>query len=1003
MASHHPKLFTKKDLPILLPDFHTWMAREHPEFVVRKEALFSQDQVKTFDENDGSQWRKVTYSEFAKLVDAAAFLLGEDHFAGWPLRTAKDPADLKPPKVAAFFAAEMASVVSLEGFIKRGIATLAVSPRNTPDVLITMLVDQEIEYLTYAPQYARVAVAIAAKLAQQHPSRKLALAELPTFERLSDYDVKTPFPYDMDTRAEFVKPVLYVHTSGSSGTMPTICPYSHETLLKMVLSIQYEGWIGKSLYCGAPMFHAMAHFFSVLYAGTSLRTIITPPLGPPMVGSQLATFIAKSKADGGIIVPQQIDSMLDVPEGLEVLQSLDHMIFGGAALRRSTKEKLDEAKVNYVSAYGLSEVTAVGMSNVFKRPGALDGEWLHPLDTVKLEFEPYSEASDDMPALYTLIARHGYLPCAVTNIEGGYDTGDLVERHPDYPEWFKIYGRKSSFVVLANGENAPVPPIEDAVSAHDSVETALLFGKGQTQVGLLVELKAGHTVQPGDHAAAEAARNEIWPIIEKVNKTLPDFAQLFKNMIIFTTPDRPVPRADKGSPKRQVALNIYDSDIEALYASVTAGKDSAIHLESIEAPALLELVKSILVTIYGKETPVNADTSLTLDLGQDSLRATMTRTSIVSSLRAAAKSGTVPKLSAFDPDVLPPNLTYRYSTPADLANFLHDTIIGNSKSASDMIASQTALMKQLIEKYSQQLIASKPGQSAQPGLLHRLFGRSILETQGQVVLLTGSTGAFGTTLLELLVQSPRVKKVICLIRSTNPDRSALLARQAQSFSSRDLDTAPAHSSKVDYLHGNPTDPKLVVPEEVTSIIHAAWSVNFNLSLADFTPEIEGTVRLLQHCQKTGARLVFASSVGTIMSAPADAGKQTSTPGLRLIDEDEDISLEWTSMGYGRSKSVVEKIITKAVHEGGVKAISIRCGQIIGDARTGAWNEAEWAPTIFRSAEALGALPDNLGVVDWITVNDAMKVLVAAAVDPDVESMTPASRTNVVNLANPRRI
>ncbi|KAE8240060.1 hypothetical protein A4X13_0g7958, partial [Tilletia indica] len=446
MASQHSNVFTKKDLPILLPDFHTWMAREHPEFVVRKEARFSQDQVETFDENDDSQWRTVTSSEFAKLVDAAAFLLGEDHFTGWPLRTAKDPADLTPPKVAAFFATEMASVVTLEGFIKRGIATLAVSPRNTPDVLITMLVDQDIEYLTYAPQYDQLAVAIAAKLAQQHPSRKLALAELPTFERLSSYAAQAPFPYDMDTSTEFVKPVLYVHTSGSSGTMPTICPYSHEILLKMVLAIRFEGWMGKSLYCGGPLFHLLGQFCSATYAGTSLQTIITPPLGPPMMGSQLATFLAKSKADSAVIVPQQIDSLMDVPEGLDVLQSLDHMTFGGAALRRSTKEKLDEAKVNYVSGYGLSEVTAVGMSNVFIRPAALDGEWLHPLDSVKLEFEPYSEASDDLPALYTLIARHGYLPCAVTNIEDGYDTGDLVERHPDYPEWFKVYGRKSSFV-----------------------------------------------------------------------------------------------------------------------------------------------------------------------------------------------------------------------------------------------------------------------------------------------------------------------------------------------------------------------------------------------------------------------------------------------------------------------------------------------------------------------------------------------------------------------------
>ncbi|KAE8259245.1 hypothetical protein A4X13_0g1140 [Tilletia indica] len=1002
MASQQPKLFTHEDLPILLPDFHRWMAREHPDFVVRKDVQLTQDQIKTA-RYDHSQWRDVTCAKFAELVDAAAFLLGEDDFAGWPLRTDKDPKDAEPPKIAALLGSETASVVTLEGLIKRGLSTLTLSPRNTIDLLITMLVDQNIEHLIYAPPFAQLAAGIKATLAQQHPSRSLALGQLPSFERLSDYDVKTPFPYDLDTRVEWTKPVLYVHTSGSSGNMPTICAYTHEMLIKLPLAYQWDSLIGARLYCAVPIFHVMAHFFGIVYSGTSLQTRLTPPGGPPLAGSDLAAFLKGAKATSALLVPAQIDSLMDVPEGLEVLSSLDAVFFGGASLRRSTKEKLDGAKVNYLSGYGSSEVSACGLSNYNVRPSGLDGEWLQPLDTVKLSFELYNEASGDMPALYSIFARNGTIPCSVSDSNGVCDIGDLVERHPDYPEWFKIFGRRSSFVVLANGENAPVPPIEDAVSSHESVEIALLFGKGQTQVGLLVELKAGHTVQPGDHAAAEAARNEIWPTIEKVNKTLPDFAQLFKNMIIFTTPDRPVPRADKGSPKRQVALNIYDTDIEALYASVTAGKDSAIHLGSIEVPALLDLVKSILVAIYGEETPINPDTSLTLDLGQDSLRATMTRTSIVSSLRAAVKAGTIPQLSAFSPDVLPANLTYQCSTPADLANFLHNTIIGNGKSAGDVNASQTAMMKQLIEKYSQQLIASKPGQSAQPGLLNRIFGRSSLETPAHVVLLTGSTGAFGTTILELLVQSPHVKKVICLIRSTNPDRSALLARQAQSFSSRDLDTAPAHSSKVDYLHGNPTDPKLIVPEEVTSIIHAAWSVNFNLTLADFIPEIEGTVRLLQHCQKTGARLVFASSVSTIMGAPEDAGKETSTPGLRLVDEDEDSPLEWASLGYGRSKTVIEKLISKAVHEGGVKATSIRCGQIIGDARTGAWNEAEWAPTVFRSAEALGALPDDLGIVDWITVNDAMKVLVAAAVEPDVKSITTASSTNIVNLVNPRRV
>ncbi|CAD6895799.1 unnamed protein product [Tilletia caries] len=442
-----------------------------------------------------------------------------------------------------------------------------------------------------------------------------------------------------------------------------------------------------------------------------------------------------------------------------------------------------------------------------------------------------------------------------------------------------------------------------------------------------------------------------------------------------------------------------------------SGTDSAVNLGS----TLLDMVQSVLASVYGTETPIKPDTSLTLELGQDFLRATMIRTSIVTSLRAAAESGAIPQTAAFDPEKLPALLTYQYSTPAELANFLHESITGKGKSLRDLAASQAALMTELVEKYSQQIIAShrstdrsadKEGELLKPGLLNRIFKRkrsSSSKPRTHTVLLTGSSGAFGTTLLEQLVNHSGVEKVICLVRSENPDRSALLARQVHAYTSRNLDPAPAHSPKVEYLHGTPTDPNLVIPETVTSIIHAAWSVNFNLSLTDFTPEIEGAVRLLQHCQRTGARLVFASSVTTVMGAPPSAGKESTIPGIRLIGEDIEVPSEWAYLGYGRSKAVVEKLIAKAVHEGGVEAVSVRCGQIIGDARTGAWNKAEWAPTVFRSAEALGVLPDNLGIVDWITVNDTMKVLVAAAVEPDVESATTASRTNVVNLVNPQRM
>ncbi|CAD6938986.1 unnamed protein product [Tilletia controversa] len=252
-----------------------------------------------------------------------------------------------------------------------------------------------------------------------------------------------------------------------------------------------------------------------------------------------------------------------------------------------------------------------------------------------------------------------------------------------------------------------------------------------------------------------------------------------------------------------------------------SGTDSAVNLGS----TLLDMVQSVLASVYGTETPIKPDTSLTLELGQDFLRATMIRTSIVTSLRAAAESGAIPQTAAFDPEKLPALLTYQYSTPAELANFLHESITGKGKSLRDLAASQAALMTELVEKYSQQIIAShrstdrsadKEGELLKPGLLNRIFKRKRSSSS-----------------------KPRTHTVLLTV--------------------------------------------------------------------------------------------------------------------------------------------------------------------IGDARTGAWNKAEWAPTVFRSAEALGVLPDNLGIVDWITVNDTMKVLVAAAVEPDVESATTASRTNVVNLVNPQRM
>ena len=54
------------------------------------------------------------------------------------------------------------------------------------------------------------------------------------------------------------------------------------------------------------------------------------------------------------------------------------------------------------------------------------------------------------------------------------------------------------------------------------------------------------------------------PIVEEANTMAPAFARIFKEMIIVTDPDKPLPRAGKGTIIRKQALTVYDKEIEKL-------------------------------------------------------------------------------------------------------------------------------------------------------------------------------------------------------------------------------------------------------------------------------------------------------------------------------------------------------------------------------------------------------------------------------------------------------
>jgi long-subunit acyl-CoA synthetase (AMP-forming) len=119
-------------------------------------------------------------------------------------------------------------------------------------------------------------------------------------------------------------------------------------------------------------------------------------------------------------------------------------------------------------------------------------------------------------------------------------------------------------IILANGEKIVPGPTEGTLLAYPSVRGVVMFGRERSQAGLLVEPAEHRAFDPTNETALVAFRNEIWPAVEEANRTAPAFGRVFKEMILVTKPEKPLPRVGKGSVSRKGALLCYDEEIHAL-------------------------------------------------------------------------------------------------------------------------------------------------------------------------------------------------------------------------------------------------------------------------------------------------------------------------------------------------------------------------------------------------------------------------------------------------------
>lgn len=539
-----------------------------------------------------------------------------------------------------------------------------------------------------------------------------------------------------------------------------------------------------------------------------------------------------------------------------------------------------------------------------------------------------------------------------------WSTKDIFEPHPTLQDHWLYKGRADDVIVFSNGEKLNPVTIEAVVTGHALVKGALVAGQGKFQAAIILEPE----VSPKDESAAEALIDEVWPLIEKANSETVAHGRIVRSLVAVADSTQPFRRAGKGTVQRAATVKLYEDFINSLYENADAvDEENTVDLDISGEEHLMQSILNLFSSRLGIEN-LEASTDF-FSVGVDSLQV-LTASNLLQS--ALKKSGV-----DVDPETVTARAIYQNPTPQKLAAYLFSRVSKNSSHAKSEQTSEIEEMESLISRLTKNLPE------------RNLNKREPLD-DGQTIIITGTTGSLGAYMLDRLCELPSVSKIIAL----NRGQDGGLSRQPSINESRGLTT---DFSKVEFLGADLSRPDLGLGKEkyntllasTDRIIHNAWPVNFNISVASFEPHIRG-VRSLADFSNLAAKnvpVVFVSSIGT-----ADGWSLPEPVPERRLDD-----LSMPQMGYGRSKLVGSLILDAAATHYGIAAASVRVGQIAGSrTEKGVWNPQEFIPSLIASSVYLGMLPDSLGPqqeVAWTPVEDIAGLLLDVA---GITTRTPAS-------------
>jgi thioester reductase-like protein len=657
-----------------------------------------------------------------------------------------------------------------------------------------------------------------------------------------------------------------------------------------------------------------------------------------------------------------IDDLSKDPNLLQLVASkLEHLYYVGGSLPQASGDIVCK-KIPVYQSLGSSECSIFPLVRPIEDKTFVDWNYIQIHPSLQAEFQ---HRFGDFHELVVVKRNESeYLQPVFVHFPEleTFETKDLFAPHPTKPGLWKHESRIDDVIVFINGEKTNPVSFEHEVASHPEVRSALVAGQQRFEASLLVE--------PTETAYLNLQQRKefierIWKVVQNANRKCPAHAKVSKSRILLTDPDVPMQRAGKGTVMRQATLIAYQKKLDEIYLA-TSNNDSIAAVD-INDP------KSVQHTVYELVKHVTDWDHLEsgndfFSLGMDSLQVL----GLIRELKAR-----FPKRS------LAPSIVYANPSVDRLANSLSIGSTGTNDGATDLTEVRHLALSEKRRIYEKEidLLAQE--------IFLRCEKSSEESSRPLVVLLTGSTGALGSYILQSLLLDKDIAHIYCLNRSKDSE-SLQIARNAGRQLQGDFP-----SSRVTFLASDLSKPMFGLTEAIyekmlstaTHIIHNAWPVDFNQTLQSFQPSLDGVLGLISFSahSKRSPTVLFLSSISSVINYRNTAGSESIIPETVLSDDSSP-----ASMGYGESKYIAERMLDYAARKLGLTTGAVRIGQIAGTKHNPrGWNRNEWLPSLVLSSRCIGALPDTLGPkglnssgvmssINWVPIDQLAEILIELA-------------------------